>query len=299
MKKEQQKKYKNLYVKRRLMQLEVDIFAIIAQGIADGISKQQILRQVKHRIQLVAVQLHLQQSEIQLLWQKTLSLYKKMDNSSALGRKKAKKIAESDPKASAEVRNSSIYASIRARIIADDPIHHANQVMYEVERRETDDEIAFLLSNATTSPFFLASAHPNPAHDHADYEGRMYYDANWATRGAYTAAESSAIRAYIQNHHLQTVQWVVGPPVYLVRRPNCKHYLTNIPLQEVLHASARKLLQKHHLVMEKEQPIPQRLVYYRNYYNRLKVLEQLNKVIPCKELSKDIKHTKALVDKYS
>jgi hypothetical protein len=126
----------------------------------------------------------------------------------------------------------------------------------------------------------------------------MYYDEEWEEKGSYSDREKVSIRAYIQNHQLRSVQWVVGPPVYLVFRPNCKHYLTQIPLQEVLRSSTKALLKRHKLYMKDEEPVSQEILNYREYYNRLKIEEALYNLVPNKKLKQDIKKDKKLLDKW-
>ena len=146
------------------------------------------------------------------------------------------------------------------------------------------------------SPFFLCSSHPKPAKDHANWEGKMYYDEDYEQ---YVSPEQlDSIRAYIRNHKLQTVQWVTGAPVFLTTRKNCKHYFKNIPLDQVLHSSARSLLRKHGMMMKEEVPVDRKVLYYREYYNRLKVEEALHKLVPNEKLAQDIAKDKKLLDKW-
>jgi hypothetical protein len=195
-------------------------------------------------------------------------------------------------------RRGVIYSSIRAKIQNNDLIKDANLVMYSYEHRLKHDQMNELLDKAEEdkSPFFLCSSHPKPAKDHADWEGKLYYDEDYEQ---YVPPEQLiSIRAIIRNRKLVTVQWVVGAPVYLCTRRNCKHYFRNLPIEEVLHSSPRSLLKKHGMMMKDEEPVPRQVLYYREYYNRLKVEEALNKLVPNEKLEKDISKDKKLLDKW-
>ena len=174
--------------------------------------------------------------------------------------------------------------------------------MYSYEQRLKHDQIfgpAGMLEQAseeTKSPFFLCSSHPKPAKDHAAWEGKMYYDEDYESY--VNPDDLYLIRAYIRNHKLQTVQWVVGAPVFLTTRKNCKHYFKNVGIDEVLHSSARSILKKHGMIMPNEVPVPSKVLYYREYYNRLKVEEALHKLVPNERLAKDITKDKKLLDKW-
>ena len=146
------------------------------------------------------------------------------------------------------------------------------------------------------SPFFLASAHDKPAKDHAPYESKVYYDENW--ENYVPESEHNAIRAYIRNHKLMTIQDVTGEGIWFTLRRNCKHYLINISIDEVLGASAKALLKRHKMYMPEEAPVSREVLTYREYYNRLKIEEALNKLVPNEQLEKDLRKDKKLLDKW-
>lgn len=61
---------------------------------------------------------------------------------------------------------------------------------------------------------WLCSSHGDPAEGHREWQGRYYYDEG-APRDVIEWAESRGMRSY---------QWVMWAPVYMVTRPNCRHY---------------------------------------------------------------------------
>ena len=289
------KRYTNLYVKRRLLKLEIDVFSIISNGLVQNLGKAKILAQVRKLIRSVSVQVGLDRAEENLIWTTAYATYIRSSRQTS---SQLRKLARAGAKGNAGGRAEAVYSSIRAIVQKNDLIKAANQVMYMYEFRMKHEEMYQNLLGNNTSPFFLCSSHPKPAKDHAGWEGKVYYDEDWEKKGEWTDEEKSAIRAYIRNHKLRTVQWVCGEPVYLVTRRNCKHYLKELPMEEVLHASARSLLRKHGMYMKDEIPASREVLTYREYYNRLKIEESLHNTFPNEILAQDIKKDRKLLEKW-
>lgn len=297
-------RYTNLYVKRRLVKLEIDVFGIISNGLLHHTPKFKTVGMIQKEVQLLSVQLGLSDQEKNQLWLNSYSKYltvsKKTVNS--LRKIELKFGKKEDYEESLIQRRAVIYDSIRANIMRNDLIKEANKITFEYEYRLKHDELygpQGLLADARNeyqSPFFLCSAHPKPAKDHAPYQGKVYYDEDWKD---YVPDEDQAvIRAIIRNRKMETIQYITGEPVYLTTRRNCKHYFINVSIDEVAHASARSLVKKHGMVMEDELPASKDKLYYREYYNRLKVEEALHKLVPNEKLAKDIARDKKLLDKW-
>ena len=297
------KRYTNLYVKRRLVKLEIDVFGIIANGLLHHTPKHKTIAKLQKEVKLLSVQLGLSDAERNRLWvnsyNKYLSVSKKTFTS--LRKIELKFGKKEDYEQSLVQRRAVIYDSIRANIRNNDLVKEANELMYSYEHRLKHDELfgpQGLIANAEEgkSPFFLCSSHPKPAEDHAAYQGKLYYDEQWES---YVPAEdATTIRAIIRNRKLMTIQYIVGAPVYLTTRRNCKHYFINVGIDEVAHSSARSLIRKHGMIMEDEASVPRKVLYYREYYNRLKVEESLHKLVPNEKLAQDIKNDKKLLDKW-
>lgn len=300
------KRYSNLYVKRRLLQLEIDVFGIISNGLLHHTPKHKILAMIRKELQIISVQVDLDPAEINQLWGRFMILYREISQKTfvSLRRIELKFGKKEDYEESLKQRRAVIYSCIRARIMQNDLVKAANEMTYQYEYRHKRDEIfgvGGLLDQEEDdySPFFLASSHPKPAKDHAEWEGKMYYDEDWEKHIPATDPDHDRIRACIRNRKLRTVQWVVGAPVYLVTRRNCKHYLRCLPIDEVLHASARALLKKHGMYMPEEKPVSREVLYYREYYARLKVEEALHELVPNEQLAKDIVKDKKLLAKWA
>jgi len=298
------KRYTNLYVKRRLVKLEIDVFGIIANGLLHHTPKNKILTQLQKEVKFLSVQIGLSDQERNQLWASVYSKYLQVSRKtfSSLRKIELKFGKKEDYEQSLIQRRAVIYSSIRAKIQKNDLIKEANQITFEYEKRLKHDEIygpQGLLANAegeTKSPFFLCSSHPNPAKDHAPYQGKLYYDEDWESY--VPEADAATIRAIIRNRKLLTIQYIVGAPVFLTTRRNCKHYFINVPVQEVAHASARSLVKLHGMMMEDEGSVPRNVLYYREYYNRLKIEEALQKLVPNEKLAQDIVKDKKLLDKW-
>ena len=61
-------KYTNLYVKRRLVKLEIDVFGIISNGLLHHTPKHKLITQMQKEVQLLSVQLGLSDQERNQLW---------------------------------------------------------------------------------------------------------------------------------------------------------------------------------------------------------------------------------------
>ena len=297
--------YKLLYIKRRLFQTKVNVTGIISNGSVHSVPRQKVISRIKREISYITNKVGLNQSEANLLYQQSLSQLDTIMKST--GRKlraiDAKFGGKEHYQENLMQRQSVVAHTVQKSYIGNSRlIQDMNLVAYQVEQRMKSTELEKLLSDsysrASYSPFFLASAHPHPAKDHAAWEGKIYVDADWAAH-VRDDQDRARIAAYIRNRGIRTVQWVTGPPVYLINRPNCKHYLTNIPLDEVLHSSTKSLLRRHKMYMAEEVPITNATRAYRAYYDRLKTQLELQKVAPSAELTKEIKKTRILLSKWT
>ena len=296
-------RYSNLYVKRRLVKLEIDVFGIISNGLLHHTPKQKTITQMQKEVRLLSVQLGLSDQERNQLWMNSYSKYLSVSKRtfSSLRKIELKFGKKEDYEQSLVQRRAVIYDCIRAKIRDNSLIKEANQLMYEYEHRLKHDELfgsdgLIAQGRESQSPFFLCSYHPKAAKDHAPYQGKLYYDEDWESYAE--DANSDHIRAIIRNRKLQTIQWVTGAPVYMCTRRNCKHYFINIPIDEALHASPRSLLTLHGMRMENSESVSREVLYYREYYNRLKVEEALHKLVPNEKLAQDIHKDRKLLDKW-
>ena len=186
--------------------------------------------------------------------------------------------------------NSKIYAQMKRLLPSLE--RFKNRFVSDIEVREKNAYLRDLLSDGI---FYLCSWHKDCAKDHEAYQGKIYVAEDWEERCL--DGDQGKIRAYIKNHKCLTVQEVVGDPVYMITRPNCRHYFISVPVDEVLHNSAKKLLKEHDMIKEGHKK-NDAYYAYREYYERLKFLIALRDTCPCNELEVDIKKTRRLMKKW-
>ena len=186
--------------------------------------------------------------------------------------------------------NLSVYLSIRSLIPSVEKFK--NELGKEIEVRSK----SVYLNNLTSKGiFYLCSYHTHCAEGHKDYQGKMYVSENWEERVSDDSLKEK-ISAYIRNHSCMTIEDVVGDPVYMVTRPNCRHTFRRLDTDEVLHGSCKKLLKEYGMIREDVNSYDVR--EYRKYFERLKVLIALRDICSCVELERDIKFTRELVKKW-
>ena len=82
--------------------------------------------------------------------------------------------------------------------------------------------------------FYICSFFGDCAKDHADWQGKIYYDVNWKDNAPKDRIDE--IQSYIDSQKLKSVQEIMDAPVYLSTRPNCRHYFMAIDIDSVLGA---------------------------------------------------------------
>lgn len=84
--------------------------------------------------------------------------------------------------------------------------------------------------------FYVCSKHVSPAKDHKDWQGRLYVDRYWRASLKSTGDEwmIPQVEKYIADNNIRTIQWVMGPPVWLTTRPYCKHWFAPVLTSTVI-----------------------------------------------------------------
>ncbi|HOH95159.1 MAG TPA: hypothetical protein PK612_03270, partial [Bacilli bacterium] len=98
--------------------------------------------------------------------------------------------------------------------------------------------------------FYICSRHNDCAVDHKDYQGKVYIDANWR-EVVKDDKEILKIEQYIRNFGVDTYQWVIFEPVWLVVRPNCRHYFKDLRVSEVLGNKVENILKQNRMIHAK------------------------------------------------
>lgn len=78
--------------------------------------------------------------------------------------------------------------------------------------------------------FYMCDSFGDCAKDHADYQGKLYYNAQ--------SSISPEEQAYIDANGIQSMQEVMEGDPYLTTRPNCRHNFHMVPTDEVLKNGA-------------------------------------------------------------
>ena len=90
--------------------------------------------------------------------------------------------------------------------------------------------------------FYICSSHSDCANDHANYQGKVYYDENWQSIVPSDVEEQVA--KYIRDNKLMTIQAVRDNKPFLTTRPNCRHTFKPITISQALNNTPVQLLNK-------------------------------------------------------
>ncbi len=90
--------------------------------------------------------------------------------------------------------------------------------------------------------FYITAFYGDCAKDHADYQGKIYYDDRYQTIAPKDRLDE--IESYINSNKLKSVQEITEAPVYLTSRPNCRHYFMPMDIDSVLGAKTEKDVNK-------------------------------------------------------
>lgn len=279
-------------LKTVLFGYEIRVTAAISNGLVFSVPKQKTLKIIKKELSRVQKYLNLSYSETHSLWLDSYSRYMRVSKKafSSLRRAKTDDIEYDDM---LKLRKNIVYETVRPEFKLLE--HEKNDLANEIEYRAKKDR---LTSVTDSGVFYLCSSHINPAKDHAEWEGKIYVSADWRNRVS-SESDKMRIAAYIQNHQIRTVEWVTREPVWMIFRPNCKHFFINVDVEEVLGNSTRKLLKKYDMYMEPEKEISYEEGQFKTYYERLKMLSYLKEMFDAENLDKDMSETRKLVQKWN
>ncbi len=265
-------------LKALLAGYERNSIVIVADGLVNHRAKRLILKDLKSELQKYSRLCRLKTDEVHMLWNGSYKIL----NSTA-------------KKTWGKKSSDEIYTVLRHELIySGNFTHMKNQVANRHEEMAKHDYLMDMMDNSVT-PFYLSDAHKDCAKGHLDYQNKLYYDADYSSRYGFDSETISRIENYISKHKLMSVQEVTGDGIWLVTRPNCRHELHPVPMEDVLHG---KKLQK----ISEPGNLPEKKSYEYGemefYYERSRILESLRDVIPCKKLDEDYSRTNKLVRKW-
>lgn len=88
--------------------------------------------------------------------------------------------------------------------------------------------------------FYLVSYHNDCAIDHLAYQGKMYIDKTGLTQEEKKEADKHDVWLSFQE--------ITGSPVWLITRPNCRHYFIALTKEEIEGKSNTELLKKYGMI---------------------------------------------------
>ena len=140
-----------------------------------------------------------------------------------------------------------------------------NAIKFELDRGRKEEKV-----------FYLASSHKDCAIDHQDYQGKIYVDENW--KNIVKDVETlGKIANYVVMNNIKTFQWVIGQPVWLITRPNCRHYFKLLDTEDVLGHTEKQLLKNHKMSHQKGNKITQTLNYKRKEMRKENIINLIRK----------------------
>lgn len=83
--------------------------------------------------------------------------------------------------------------------------------------------------------FYACDEFADCAPDHADYQGKIYYNAD--------ADIPDDVMAFIEDEGMQSMQEVMDGEPYLTTRPNCRHNFHALTTEEVMSKSAKRIIE--------------------------------------------------------
>lgn len=129
-----------------------------------------------------------------------------------------------------------------------------NKVIEDIEKQAKEQK----------NVFYLCSAHRDSALDHVNYQGKIYVDERWMDiitdlnlRGR--------IAQFVYMNNIKTFQWVIGKPVWMITRPNCRHFFKVIDNEQAMSNSSAKLLKKHDMMFKVGRKETQTFNYSREF----------------------------------
>lgn len=162
-------------------------------------------------------------------------------------------------------------------------LEESHSVGYKIQRKIIGEQKeAYILSELQANElnkrwFYLCSSHADSAKDHKPYQGKIYIDDN---------CDDPKCLALANEYHMKSYQWVIGKPVWMVTRPNCRHYFKALTYNEIVGKSYELLIKEYKMHRTiGDRPIMQTLkggenidIVIKNYEERLHLHLAMNKV---------------------
>lgn len=135
--------------------------------------------------------------------------------------------------------------------------------------------------------FYLCSVHSDCAKDHLEYQGKIYVDKYFKSQIS-DKTQIKAILDYINNNKIKYIQDIVSSPVWLITRPNCRHYFIPISILDAFNYDLPTLIS---INLNTKDYVLER------YKRRLSLHKILKRVRNNKKINELIKKDKELINK--
>lgn len=89
--------------------------------------------------------------------------------------------------------------------------------------------------------FYIVNEFQDCADDHADYQGKVYYDERFESFG-FNDEAIKRIKSSIKARKMLSVQYVRSGKPYLTTRPNCRHTFTALSLDQVFDNTDKQII---------------------------------------------------------
>ena len=171
--------------------------------------------------------------------------------------------------------------------------------------RQEANQYLFEASKSNGVVFYICDYYGDCAKDHVDFQGKYYYDEDWESFG-YDEETSNNIQNFIDSYGMQSYQSVVDNDPFLTTRPNCRHSLRPVVLEDALKYTDKKMTENYGIRKGtynddnykalQEQRKNERMIRY--YKTRLEEHQQMNKQMHNPDLKVKIKKDKDLIKKW-
>lgn len=205
-------------------------------------------------------------------------------------------------------KRSAIFHTIENTKIGNEFYYHAiDKAINNIAKEYEIDEKNKMLEKDTKhfldakKHFVLFSRHDDCAKDHFNYQGTLAYINN--------VEKTQSELDYIKQHNLKSFEYLTGSPVWMITRPNCRHYYDAVSIDELQNTNVIDLLLKKDLVEKGEKTIKHNTQEYwyskeniehliKKYETRLELHKKMNKTFSCSALKHAITKDKLLIDKW-
>jgi len=278
-----------------------DLTGIIYNGLVHQVPKNRTLKTIKSEIAWFGEKTGgISYLGVHKLWTTCVKAYQDTFKTAYLSLRKSSNSINYQEKL--KMRSNGVFDALKAKVIDTSIINQAvNFIVNEKEASNKTKNIDEMLDSAreagTYSPFYLSDSHKNCAKDHLEYESRIYFDEKYAN---YVSDPEllEKIEAYIRNHKCLAVQEVIGYPHYFLTRPNCRHQIVPVPVEEVLSSSVKKMQIRRKLVVDNARVSHEESVS-RAYYNKYLEYKALWDVAPNEKIAQEMKRSKQLYRKWA